>query len=95
MTTMGRHFLTRIDAWTGIGAVAVAVLSMALLIPLFVPVFSPPRPIALAPWMLPQAARGDPGLAGGALAWRATRTAPEDAWRIRSSGRVWGSERRA
>jgi hypothetical protein len=62
---------SRIDLWLGLAVAVAAVVAMAWVIPAWVPVFSSPRPVALAPWMLPQAAAAILGLAGLALAWRA------------------------
>lgn len=61
---------SRADLSTGLAAAVAAVVLMAWIVPAWVPVFSPPRPVALAPWMLPQAAAAVLGLAGLALAWR-------------------------
>jgi hypothetical protein len=81
---MPRDPASRIDLWTGLGASLASLILMAAVIPAWVPVFSPPRPVALAPWMLPQAAAAILGLAGATLAWRGRRggAAPEPTvWR--------------
>ncbi len=75
---------SRLDLWIGLSAVAASMALMAVVIPIWVPVFSTPRPLGLAPWLLPQASAAILGLAGAALAWRARRgsDAPErTVWR--------------
>ena len=75
---------SRADLLTGLASAFTAVALMVWIVPAWVPVFSPPRPVTLAPWMLPQASAAVLALAGLALAWRGRRggAAPETTiWR--------------
>ena len=67
---------SRADLLCGLAALAAAAVLAVWILPVWVRVVSPPRPLALAPWMLPAAATAILGLAGAALAWRARGGGP-------------------